>query len=110
MKNESSPVIQIANPKKIAKLMTAYEELKEYFKEDNISISYNLNEKEAYPFNTIGSVIFRGKAMKVNNCRWFSEILKLANNVAVTLYLDGTFEYCLTFIETMVTIPNGKEE
>ena len=109
MKNESTPLIQMANPDKVARLKVSYEEFKEFAKDKNISVSYNMNQKDVFPLNTIGSVTLRAKKMSFNNCKWLSEVSKLANNISVTPYLDGTFDYCLTFIETMVTISENVE-
>ena len=110
MDSDFKPVIQIANPNKIARVKISYEELQKLTKDKGVIVSYNMNQEDAYPFNTIGSVSIRTKKLKLNDCRWFSEVSKLANNIAVTPYLDGTFEYCLTFIETLITISDSEEE
>lgn len=109
MENKSSSVVQIANPNKIARIKIVYDELQSFAKGKDITVFYNLNQEDAYPLNSIGSVTLRTKKLSLIDCRWFSELSKLANNISVTPYLDGTFEYCLTFIETLVTISNNGE-
>ena len=109
MKNESKQIIQMANPDQIVRLKASFDEFKKFAENKKIKVKFNLNQHKIYPFNSIGSVELRGRSMEITDCDWLTEISKLADNISITPYTDGTFDYCLTFCDTMVTIPEEED-
>lgn len=96
--------IQMVNPETMSKMTKSLVEFKRYAENKELDVGFNLNHEDAYPFNTISSVNIRGREMVFDDCDWLIEISKLATNISVTPYLDGTFDYCLTFCNSLITI------
>ena len=101
---EKALYIQMVNPEMMSKISRSLVELKRYAENKELDVSFNLNHEDVYPFNTISSVTIRGREMAFDDCDWLIEISKLSTNISVTPFLDGTFDYCLTFHKSMITI------
>ena len=103
---EQIKCVQMANYEKLNEIQKYFMILQKICSDD-VQISFKSNLDKIYPFNDISTIIVSGKFIEFQRCDWLSAISKLADNISVTPYLDGTVDYCLTFYNTLLTVYEG---